>query len=901
MTTYDPLRSEPPARRGLFAKIPPPPPGFVHVVERPGRPLRVLLSRPGSSAAAAVPWVGAFTLHTVDIREHRLAFVHGVEHRDAHGLEAHVVYTVRVHAPAVIVQRAVHDVGRILEPALTETLRLTLAGVDVQNHQRAAHVAAEAVLRREERPAGRHDDAFVITGFAVVLHRVTPQDPRDGPDEDGGPNVLGSRPVPRPAPSPAPRPAPAPRQGSEPLPPTSSPPGNLSAPPPAPRPTESSGERERLALWRSLQQLRKELEARRSDVVSEPVGTRPDADRLAERMRHLLDAAQAEDGEWSEQARAELGRLIHELNGRPRAQAVPRWHEELLGAEPDQAWSRAPDDAKATARGPSDQPTAPEPRRWFTALLEDHPADEPLTAGEPCTIAFGVDVSERADAVGQAPITVPVSTLFEPGEHVVELTVQVDSDDFDVSDRERPLRLRRTGVSLNRARFDVVPRHDGHCTLTATFHRGGNFVHQMLLTFPVGTAATGGVAVEQSGRLATAAAGLHERDLTLVITPDGAGYQCVSIGTRAAPARLVITPQLLATAVDELRAKLLDVVQVVHDGEYVFQTRVDIPAEAEAAALRTMARAGARLFQQIFRGPAAGADARALGDWLREAGDGDWPSLTVQVVSTGVPIPWSLLYLGDVSSGAELSWDRFLGMRHLVEQIPYIGTPSHDTAVVTSHPRLAVSINVNTTIDTAMSSTFVADQQQWWTAASQVAGTRLAVAARTTTAEFLQALADPATSDQILYFYGHATSASLTARGGPDASALVLSDGRLTLEDLNLDAPDDVQLPGKPLVVLNACESADLSPLFYDGFVPYFLAKGARGVVGTEAKTPAMFATHWATEFFGRLLAGQTIGQAVLQLRREFVERHRNPLGLLYAVHCDQDTRIVPPLRRPPA
>jgi hypothetical protein len=52
----------------------------------------------------------------------------------------------------------------------------------------------------------------------------------------------------------------------------------------------------------------------------------------------------------------------------------------------------------------------------------------------------------------------------------------------------------------------------------------------------------------------------------------------------------------------------------------------------------------------------------------------------------------------------------------------------------------------------------------------------------------------------------------LTDKGGPDATALLLTDGRLTLADLSLDAPDTVQLAGTPLVVLNACEPADLSP-----------------------------------------------------------------------------------------
>ena len=103
-------------------------------------------------------------------------------------------------------------------------------------------------------------------------------------------------------------------------------------------------------------------------------------------------------------------------------------------------------------------------------------------------------------------------------------------------------------------------------------------------------------------------------------------------------------------------------------------------------------------------------------------------------------------------------------------------------------------------------------------------------------------------------------------------------------------------LRGKPLVFINACESAELSPAFYDGFVPYFMAKGARGVVGTQCKTPALFAAEWAKRFFERFLDGDALGEAFLDLRREFLDAHGNPLGLLYAVHCDGDTRIEPAL-----
>jgi hypothetical protein len=114
-----------------------------------------------------------------------------------------------------------------------------------------------------------------------------------------------------------------------------------------------------------------------------------------------------------------------------------------------------------------------------------------------------------------------------------------------------------------------------------------------------------------------------------------------------------------------------------------------------------------------------------------------------------------------------------------------------------------------------------------------------------------------------------------------------MSDARVTPGELNIDASTDTQLRSKPRVFINACKSARMSPAFYDGFVPHFMTKGARGVVGTECLTPALFATVWARRFFERFPAGEPPGEVLLGLRQEFLKDHGNPLGLMYAVLCN--------------
>jgi hypothetical protein len=80
--------------------------------------------------------------------------------------------------------------------------------------------------------------------------------------------------------------------------------------------------------------------------------------------------------------------------------------------------------------------------------------------------------------------------------------------------------------------------------------------------------------------------------------------------------------------------------------------------------------------------------------------------------------------------------------------------------------------------------------------------------------------------------------------------------------------------------------------------MPYFTRKGARGMIGTECETPAVFGAAWARRFFEEFLAGtKPLGQVFLQLRREFYFDHNNVLGLAYALYCDADTQIVPGVR----
>jgi hypothetical protein len=421
----------------------------------------------------------------------------------------------------------------------------------------------------------------------------------------------------------------------------------------------------------------------------------------------------------------------------------------------------------------------------------------------------------------------------------------------------------------------------------------------MDVAYSIGTVAVEPPSAESYGRPIAAAASLRPRRLSLMIKPAPAGgYECTMIAEGMKTVLLPITEAELGDAIKTARDGLMSVItQRDPSSRLVFQTGIDVDEAAATKALQTLARSGARLFQRIFFGPAAGVEVQQMGEWLRTRAMNPKERLTLQIVSTRFPVPWGLLYLGKVDRTATLNWDNFLGMRCIIEQLPLMNSFVADSVIPSDQPSLALSINMNRGIDEKMKTDVVARQLKFWLDSTATLGSSLQFAERQSRADFLEALTGDA-NDQLMYLYCHAVTAGPGDAGGISSSCLILTgDDRLTLDDLNLEAPMNQPLRGNPLVFINACESAELTPAFYDGFVPYFVAKSARGVIGTECKTPAVFATEWALRFFPRFLGGEPLGELVLGLRQEFCGRHNNPLGLVYVVHCNADTQIQPGLK----
>lgn len=514
--------------------------------------------------------------------------------------------------------------------------------------------------------------------------------------------------------------------------------------------------------------------------------------------------------------------------------------------------------------------------------------DKPLQVGETYTLAFSVEAEVLAQAIANA--TLDEARLFPPNVEQVDLFVQLLSDDFEILTDPQKMIVPREGKSKNRARFDIVPKHNGASELTAVFLKEGNAVQAITLKLNVGVASA--VETVTLGRPVEAAGAVKPRALSLWIDYIGSGFKVSFLGPNEASSFMIpLQLQELELEIGKARKALQNIVEFQEKGDLVYQSDTTVSATAKNKTLPMLARAGFLLFQAIFNHAGSGQPAKDFGKRLREFAKGE--TLNIQIISKQMMLPWGILYLADRFDPNNIDPDMFLGLKHIIEHAPM--EPSMDFPPnIASAPQLTVSLNLNQEIDKQMNFPLIKNQQKYWDAKKKKGG--LSLITRTSSTDLLNALADTSTPDQIAYFYCHAVSKNLS-EGGANASTLQFGKNEsVTLEDFILSAPSDIRLQGSPLVFINACESAELSPLFYNGFMPYFVDKGARGMIGTECPVPALFASEWAGKFFDQFLAGKPLGQIFLDLRRDYFFNHNNILGLLYAVYCDADTAIVPGL-----
>jgi hypothetical protein len=547
-------------------------------------------------------------------------------------------------------------------------------------------------------------------------------------------------------------------------------------------------------------------------------------------------------------------------------------------------------------------PPAPD-NRVINAWLEDvdgkdMPAEQPLQVGNAYDLKFNVDAPKESARLTAA---IDVNKLFlslPPEQQTVDLLVMIETDDFTINgDDQQLLKVPRTGRSRNTATFNIEPKRNGPGVVKAFFYANNRVFQKMTITIQVGPAAASGPAMEASIQGLTMASAMNaparqDTPVNLMIIQKEAGYQFILQGVGAMRAFLNLSETQIAELVAQTREVFKGIVYTLVGSQYVYQLDdTNISADVHAATLKTMAKHGTLMYRKLFYGPGSGPDARAMGDLLRKLSEEH--QLHVEIVAERFTFPWSMLY-----SRADLKPDLsnvdpegFWGFKHVIEYTPEFAsaTPVSFVPEITVPGKLGVSFVCNNGIDTQMKRPIIQGQRDYFQTLSDISMTEYP-----TTTDLYALLNNPDQPSQVLYFYCHAVSNLPGDKGGVGGSKVILSDGPATLDDLNFAAgTDQPPLKSAPLVFMNCCQSAELSPYLYDGLVPYLITKGARGVIGTEVDTPALFAAEFAKEFLTRFFKGnQKLGELLLDMRREYLLKKNNVMGLVYALHSSGEIFI---------
>jgi hypothetical protein len=620
----------------------------------------------------------------------------------------------------------------------------------------------------------------------------------------------------------------------------------------------------------------------------------------------LLDAlerlAAAETDDDREQRAGQVLRLClpHAPLRRALEPAVRRDDNRSGQAEPV-SWTKTAGEVTAAI----ERSGRPGGDQWLVASLEDHVGGQPLRAGHGYDLTIGVAVDgPPADALAAEPV--PPWAGTSPGADSTLLTVELRGD-ADIETVKSVLTLPRRGVSPDPARFRVTPRAGAErLTLSAVVMQGRMFIQVLTLTVRISgedaaaepdDASPAAVRGRASGRPLAEAFTSDRPDATLLMTDSD--LWLTGSGPYTLRAKLPPSWQKLEEIAEGPRAALQEIAHgVLEAGSAAHQADVTIPPEIYEKYLAALERAGALMFRTLFFGPDATEELKDLGRALQDLVAHDGP-LWLEVVAETPVIPWHLLAFPDPADPSAADPSHILGLRHRIIYPPMRRStrrPPPSRSLRAGDGPLRVVLAVNRDIDEHAGARrdLVESQLAAWQQRADGAGGALAVTVPTER-EVLDVLVRNMPPAELLYFFCHAYPDPNPGRLGGRAACLEFTGGhKVSLEELILREPIDHEFDAAPLVVLNACASAVPASSVYASFLPHLLGRGARGVIGTEADVPPVFAAAWAKEFFSRVLDGVPLADAAFELARDLVERYRNLLGLVYALHCDGRSLVQP-------
>ena len=358
-------------------------------------------------------------------------------------------------------------------------------------------------------------------------------------------------------------------------------------------------------------------------------------------------------------------------------------------------------------------------------------------------------------------------------------------------------------------------------------------------------------------------------DLSITIYQRGDGYRAlVSYEQEFISCNLPIYKSDLHSTLKMISTTLSRIIENTHEKYY--QNEVNIPDNICEDDLNELAQLG--ILEYIFQGVGNKSSGRELIADLKEFSRMGNRSITIMAENFWVP--WQLVYDGQLDG--KVDRNGFWGFKHTIDFMPIVDTETRRRVKIDSSD-LNLSFNLHRGLDEKL----ILGQKSFF---DEVKQNNPNFTYKTVTKEqkVISAFKNRNFKDSIVYFFCHAQSPQDMDATPEDILLRLNTNGEdLTLHRLITRAAGTT-FSSKPLVFINACESTFMSPVFYNGFVPYFLTKGSGGILGTLTKIPGIFASEFAINFFKQFFAGESVTDIMPSVRRKFLEEHKNILGLCY-------------------
>ena len=570
----------------------------------------------------------------------------------------------------------------------------------------------------------------------------------------------------------------------------------------------------------------------------------------------------------------------------------------------------AGEDAARDAR-----PTAPRYTNvlvYETADTDDLEKTRVLTSEEPLRLAqwYELDVAIELKAGGIKAEGAPREIEPVPQEANVEIAVLASSSEFEIDEPVRTLTLPPTGPSTGPAAFKIRPtavRADATGEIRIQLLYKLNLIEDVVL---VASLVAKGAAAPADAKLRIRYAPIQEftglntlppKQMHLHVSRRDQQYLFYFV-IEVEEHRLVFNGRApsrlgegeLAALLTASRNALLKIALT-----HISREDADPPGsrETDPDAARELAEAGRKLWKALFGN--LDESLHDIGTWLegRHFEQGALIQVTVDDSAGTFVFPWGLLYDRRAPKGVveQVDTEAFWGLRYVIEQhVPPIR--HQEKTDVDFRPSLKTTIDAHHPLNSAvMLGTFVEAraQQAFFESLSKSGVAALDDGHVTRDPDEGVGWIKKGDSDIYSFFtHGHTAKPLSEARTGvsiddflklvaslpkdsidpawravqqkiedqkldDDETWIELAGGRIDLSDL-----DEIDHKfGRPAVVLlNMCESVQLTPTLAEGLVDKFMQFDAMAIVGTETSVPPRFAHHFGLEVLTSFLGGSPLG-----------------------------------------